>query len=213
MLSDDFVSVFFFVKSAWIFAYGFQLHRKTSPCIFFCWFALRFWEMTYAKNPPFYCGIFWRSFVARETKKVFLFRFCFAEQWNQRSVTLTASWCSRNKYYEQVSSQSGSVQRHNICFFLRYISSSFYCSKHPFQEPMLWFPLNFTICKSLFFFSKTKDPFQEPVLSMQLDKQSRGQRPGHISANFESTQKIAELWVRFAWETLLCSFFPWFVLR
>ena len=99
-------------------------------------------------------------------------------------------------------------------FFLRYISSSFYCSKHPFQEPMLWFPLNFTICKSLFFFSKTKDPFQEPMLSMQLDKQSRGQEhPGHFSANFEITQKIAGLWVRFAWETLLCSFFPWFVLR
>ena len=51
--------------------------------------------------------------------------------------------------------------------------------------------LNFTICKSLFFFSKTKDPFQEPVLSMQLDKQSCGQeRPGHFSANFESAQDL-----------------------
>ena len=76
MLSDNFVPVFFFVKSAWIFACGFQLKRKTSPCIFFCWFALLlFREMTYAKNPPVYCGIFWRSFVAWETKEVFRFAF------------------------------------------------------------------------------------------------------------------------------------------
>ena len=43
---------------------------------------------------------------------------------------------------------------------------------------------------SALFFLKTMDPFKEPVLSMQLDKQSRGQeRPQHFSAIFESTQK------------------------
>jgi len=76
MLSDDFVCVFFFLKSASIFASGFQFNRKTSPCIFFHWFALRFREITYAKNTPFSCSIFWRSFVAQETKEVF----CLAEQ-------------------------------------------------------------------------------------------------------------------------------------
>ncbi len=96
VLSDDFVCVcvFFSLKSAWIFACGFQLNRKTSPCIFFRWFALRFREITLRKTSRFLPA----SFVARETKEVF----CFAEQWNQWSITLTASWWSRNQYYNQI---------------------------------------------------------------------------------------------------------------
>ena len=35
---------------SWIFACGLRFNRKSQPCIFFCWFALRFRVKTYAKN-------------------------------------------------------------------------------------------------------------------------------------------------------------------
>ena len=53
MLSDDFKYFSFFFQSAWNFACRFQLNRKTSPCIFFRWFALRFRDITYAKTCHF----------------------------------------------------------------------------------------------------------------------------------------------------------------
>ena len=71
MLSDDFVSVFF-VKNACIFACGFQLNRKTSPCIFFRWFALRFREITYAKILRFTAVSFGDLLLHEKQKKSFV---------------------------------------------------------------------------------------------------------------------------------------------
>ena len=53
---------------------------KTSFCDWFCWFALCFWEVPYAKKLSFPISIFWRSFVERKTKETF----CFAKQWSHK---------------------------------------------------------------------------------------------------------------------------------
>ena len=71
-LSDDFEFFLFFFKSAWIFACGFALNRKTSPCIFSRWFALRFREITYAKKLSFPSGSHYWSFVEQKTKEILL---------------------------------------------------------------------------------------------------------------------------------------------
>ena len=67
---------FFFCGFFSIFACGLRFSQQTLPCIFFRWFALRFRKKTYAKKLSFPSGIFWRSFVERETIEIF----CFAEQ-------------------------------------------------------------------------------------------------------------------------------------
>ena len=41
---------FFFSGFVSIFACGLRFSQQTLPCIFFRWFALRFREITYAKN-------------------------------------------------------------------------------------------------------------------------------------------------------------------
>ena len=73
------VCFFFFVQMSWIFACGLRFNRKSQPCIFFRWFALRFPVKTYAKNSAAPFAVCCRTREAKET-------YCFPEQWNQRSV-------------------------------------------------------------------------------------------------------------------------------
>ena len=49
---------FFFFGFVSIFACGLRFSQQTLPCIFFRWFALRFREITYAKNSVFLAASF-----------------------------------------------------------------------------------------------------------------------------------------------------------
>ena len=76
---SNFGLFFFFLQMSWIFACGLRFNRKSQPCIFFRWFALRFPVKTYAKNSEALFAVCCRTRQAKET-------YCFPEQWNQRSV-------------------------------------------------------------------------------------------------------------------------------
>ena len=69
------VCFFFSVHMSWIFECALWFNRKSQPCIFLRWFALRFPVKTYAKKPG-------GAFCSRQVKETF----CFSEQWNQWSV-------------------------------------------------------------------------------------------------------------------------------
>ena len=73
------VCFFFFVQMSWIFACDLRFNRKSQPCIFFHWFALRFPVKTYAKNSAALFAVCCRTRQAKQT-------YCFPEQWNQRNV-------------------------------------------------------------------------------------------------------------------------------
>ena len=49
---------FFFSGFVSIFACGLRFSQQTLACIFFCWFTLRFREITYAKNSVFLAASF-----------------------------------------------------------------------------------------------------------------------------------------------------------
>ena len=73
---------------SWIFACGLRFNRKSQPCIFLRWFALRFPVKMYAKKTR---RRFLQSVVERQVKETF----CFPEQWNQRSVPWPPVFCIR----------------------------------------------------------------------------------------------------------------------
>ena len=73
---------------SWIFACGLRSNRKSQPCIFFCWIALRFRVKVYAKNS----GRLLRSVVERETNKTFVF-----SQTMKSAKRRVATYCSFRK--------------------------------------------------------------------------------------------------------------------
>ena len=149
---------FFSLKSAWIFACGFQLNRKTSPCIFFRWFALRFREITYAKNLPFSAGIFCRT----RNKRSLLFR------WTMKPV--------KHHFNRQLMEPKPVLQSNklalvsNSCFVGASDLRAALQAIHSFSRGLVRHHLRpnvFLFAFSLlFFFFKPKHPFQEPVLAI-----------------------------------------------
>ena len=63
---------FFFFGFVSIFACGLRFSQQTLPCIFFCWFALRFREITYAKNSVFLAASFGHLLLNEKQKKPFV---------------------------------------------------------------------------------------------------------------------------------------------
>ena len=139
------------------------------------------------------------SFGVRETKEVF----CFAEQWNQWSVTLTASSWSRNRYNKQIINLRN-YQLHRwrtrVIELLRKLTPVRLGVGSTPQQ------VDFFFAFSLLFFLKPKHP-QEHVLSMLLKltifkfvfKSTFGEckvRSINKAAGktFESALKIAEFW-------------------
>ena len=58
-ISDDFGCFCFLLQISWIFACDLHFSWKTLLCNYFCWLALCFREITYAKNPSvFQAAIF-----------------------------------------------------------------------------------------------------------------------------------------------------------
>ena len=55
-----------------IFARALRFSKKTLPCIFFCWFALRFRQITYAKNSGFLAASFGALWLSEKQKKPFV---------------------------------------------------------------------------------------------------------------------------------------------
>ena len=70
-----FFFLFFFFGFVSIFACGLRFSQQTLPCIFFRWFALRFREITYAKNSVFLAASFGHLLFS-ETKGFFCFSLC-----------------------------------------------------------------------------------------------------------------------------------------
>ena len=60
---------FFFFGFVSIFACGLRFSQQTLPCIFFRWFALRFREITYAKNSVFLAVSFGHLLLNEKQKK------------------------------------------------------------------------------------------------------------------------------------------------
>ena len=63
---------FFFFGFVSIFACGLRFSQQTLPCIFFRWFALRFREITYAKNSVFLAASFGHLLLNEKQKKPFV---------------------------------------------------------------------------------------------------------------------------------------------
>ena len=63
---------FFFFGFVSIFACGLRFSQQTLPCIFFRWFALRFREITYAKNSVFLEASFGHLLLNEKQKKPFV---------------------------------------------------------------------------------------------------------------------------------------------
>ena len=63
---------FFFFGFVSIFACGLRFSQQTLPCIFFRWFALRFREITYAKNYVFLAASFGHLLLNEKHKKPFV---------------------------------------------------------------------------------------------------------------------------------------------
>ena len=68
--------ILFFFGFVAIFACGLRFSQQTLPCIFFSLVCSSFSRNNVYKKLSFPSGIFWTSFVERETKETF----CFAEQ-------------------------------------------------------------------------------------------------------------------------------------
>ena len=63
---------FFFFGFVSIFACGLCFSQQTLPCIFFRWFALRFREITYAKNSVCLAASFGHLLLNEKQKKPFV---------------------------------------------------------------------------------------------------------------------------------------------
>ena len=63
---------FFFFRFVSIFVCGLRFSQQTLPCIFFRWFALRFREITYAKNSVFLAASFGHLLLNEKQKKPFV---------------------------------------------------------------------------------------------------------------------------------------------
>ena len=82
-----------FARSSLFLADWLVLKWKASLGNCFCWFALRFQEITYAKKLGFPSGIFWRSFVEWKTKETL---FCCSTN------KLLKTWPGETKFFAYI---------------------------------------------------------------------------------------------------------------